>query len=452
MRVFALILVIAGCHDDFRCGVRVNNNVQNCNGSSEVCICDMHRCAVPNGSCESGFEYTRKQYHSPDCVPAANRWRRVTGANLCPGEENQEILCGVAGGTACPMGSQCVCNLQRCVQKVIADRCASQLVWQSTQQCITDEVKLSDLDRYHPKADGSCPEVNPSPGPECGLAALGGSVLKCTSPSQCSCREFQCMSAVPLVRCPSGYEYSATGRCVGDTGAAAMCAVQWGDGMCIDMPYPASIEQTFLGSRDSCAQPRPPESSCGAVGSPVCPSGQVCVCTGPTPSPFRCAKQVESDRCANGLAWSYDGLCVDPEISLDRQRYFVPQSSNNVCPELAGAPAKECGFIDQGQLKWCANAGDVCFCPTKRCVVQVPTRDCDSGYAYRSDGRCVERLVSTAMCPSGRAWPQDGTCIDAPVAEEVGARVQAMKDVCPGVVTDAGIDMPAADLAGDGGI
>lgn len=434
--------LVGGCRDNFRCGVRVDGTIQQCNGPNEVCICDTHRCASPvMSTCASGLRYTRKQTgdDSNQCVPPANRWRQAVGANLCPGEENQEITCGLVGGPLCPTGSQCVCSVQRCVRKVSTDQCASQLVWQSTQQCVDNEVSLADLDAYRPNSDGTCPEVLP-PIPECGVLAATGTPQPCAGQNQCSCKELRCMQPVPLSRCTTGYAYASNGRCVG-VQPQDMCPVAWSDGTCIDTPYAASIEVTFLGSRNSCADPRPPEVSCGTP-SPTggmgasCASGQSCICAGPTATPFRCAKPVEAGRCMNGLAWSYDGLCVDGDISLDKQRYFSTRP-DGVCPELAGRPQPECGYSDNGQVVWCSNSSDSCFCPNQRCVFPVPFRECDSGWAYRSDGRCVEKWVSTSTCASGRAYP-DGGCILPPVATAISADVLSTKGMCPGAA-DGGI-------------
>lgn len=424
--VAALLGILSnGCRDSFRCGIQSNGVTTSCNGGNEVCICDTNRCAVPEGSCPSGLRYRTGTGWGTECVEASSLPRQVTGSTLCPELASREIQCGKVGGGTCPGGSSCLCSVQRCVAQ--APSCETGLMWQSTQQCV-EGTTLAEYERFRAGKDGLCP-----PKDECGVLGSDGKATGCESGQQCSCQARRCVSPTPLDRCAAGYAWADDKVCTGLPGGSS-CRLSWPDGTCMEEPYAASVERTFLGSRALCTDARPVEAHCGLRGDSgaptTCASGEQCICDGPTATPFRCAKSVQSVRCASGLAFSYDGTCVD-NLDATQWRYFKA-SDSGACPELAGKPDSECGYDVSGQPRACGNAEDECFCPSKRCVFRVPLSECAGGYAYRSNGRCVERLVVRSRCDSGRAWPQDGSCIAEPVARSVSAEVINNKSYCPG--------------------
>lgn len=426
LTVAALLGVLStGCKDSFRCGIPSNGVSATCNGSNETCICDTHRCALPEVDCPSGLRYRSANGWGTECVDSVNLPRQVTGSNLCPDQANREIQCGQPGGATCPAGSSCLCSVQRCV--ALSSSCKSGLLWQSTQVC-AEGLTVLDFERSRAGKDGLCPAKE-----DCGVPGSDGNALGCESGQQCSCQARRCVSPAPIERCATGYAWADDRVCLGQP-AAGDCRQSWPDGTCISEPYAASIEQTFLGGRALCTDARPVETHCGlrneAGAVATCASGEQCICDGPTATPFRCAKSVQTQRCEGSLAFSYDGSCVD-NLDGSQRRYFQA-AANGVCPELAPKPDSECGIDAGGQPKACANAEDECFCPTKRCVFRVPAAECAGGYAYRSNGRCVERLVARSRCESGRAWPQDGSCVADPVARSVSQEVINNKAYCPG--------------------
>lgn len=361
-----LTLEIFGCKDQFRCGIRSGDAILQCDLPGEICICDTHRCAVASATdiCGSGLRYTRRQLGDLDnaCVPFESRWRSVAGANLCPGEEGLDVVCGTSGAdqkpVSCSAGSMCLCHAP-----------------------------------------------------------------------------FRCVSRVDIARCASGFVYASTGHCVG-LPAQGGCELSWPDGSCIAKPFEASVEQMLLGdNRTLCKDPRPAESLCGTAGAgpmgapSACAAGETCVCGGPTTRPFHCVRPVFGERCANGFAWSYSGLCADPDLTIAHHRYFSTDATG-VCPENTNEP-RECGFMDNNTLKWC-DQGDACFCKTGRCAFRVPHEECDGGWAYRADGRCVEEMVSTSTCASGRMWPNNGGCIGQDVAKAVEDEIKLTAVACDG--------------------
>jgi len=157
--------------------------VRVCDGVGEVCVCQLHRCAVQawDHCPTSGFRYRFPSVTESlgdadasvplDCVPTESLHPLISTdvpGPYCPGQDpRQPLNCGVpdhdGGYVGCPSGQLCLCGTNpRCViqDRTCADQGGAPYRYVSTWSCAGD-LGGRDAGELVARGDGSCPGQAP---------------------------------------------------------------------------------------------------------------------------------------------------------------------------------------------------------------------------------------------------------------------------------------------------
>lgn len=384
-------------------------------GTSQVCVCGDHRCAVEDDSCL--MEGSRYRHVDDDtCVPSP-----LTDPDGLLGAP--EMLCGAppcnGAANTCPPGETCLCATGECAHE--------------DESCVPDGSRLRVVGGNCATAPAAAfiaatPDLC-EPRRRCGLAGAFG----CLASEVCNCLTGACL--LPDDDCPDTGYRAVAGSCLDEDAdlsgiladRALSCTERQQCGRSGDPPCDASDVCVCATGRcaeadDSCV----PESrlretvtgdcvstddamtvvsadrvcaeiGCGARGGTSCAVGEFCLCGG-----HQCA--VLDDACESRFRL-LGGACAESAGVRDG----VLAVTDPVHPPLCDSPdvlPTECGTTSGAVC----DGADVCVCgaPYRDCAYLEPACSA-TGYAWRGTGGCVIGLTREEIESS--EVDADGACV-----------------------------------------